>query len=85
MSAGKVALNSILNLSAPVRVLIELRLNSGVLPPFVAVISGIGKTEFGFFTYVVGTFANSIPGIIVQLVIIPLLVMALNRHKNVQA
>ena len=47
-----------------------------------AIISGIGNTEFGFFAYVAGTFANAIPGIAIQIIIIPLLVMALNKHRD---
>lgn len=38
---------------------------------------GISKTEFGFSIFLAGAFVNAIPGIIAQIVIIPVLVMVL--------
>ncbi|MBQ4601494.1 MAG: ECF transporter S component [Clostridia bacterium] len=43
--------------------------------------AGIGGTEFGFAAFVAGAFTNAIPGIIVQIVLIPVLVMVLDNPK----
>ena len=43
--------------------------------------AGIGGTEFGFAAFVAGAFTNAIPGIIVQIVLIPVLVMVLDDPK----
>ena len=43
---------------------------------------GIAGGEFGFAAFVAGAVTNAIPGIILQLVIIPVLVMALERTKD---
>lgn len=43
------------------------------------VLLGVGKTEFGWPVFFAGAFTNAIPGIILQLVLIPLLVMVLTK------
>lgn len=43
------------------------------------VLSGLQNTEFPFSAFVAGAFTTAIPGIIVQLVLIPLLVLGLDR------
>ena len=40
---------------------------------------GLGKTSFGWTAFFAGAFTNAIPGIILQLILVPLLVMALTR------
>lgn len=43
------------------------------------VLMGLGKTEFGWPMFFAGAFTNAMAGIILQIVLIPLLVMALCR------
>lgn len=43
------------------------------------VLYGLGKSEFGWAAFMAGAFTNAIPGIILQLVLIPVLVMTLKR------
>lgn len=43
--------------------------------------AGIGGTEFGFAAFIAGAFTNAIPGIIVQIILIPILVMVLDNPK----
>lgn len=40
---------------------------------------GLGKSEFGWAAFLSGAFVNAVPGIILQLVLIPLIVMAIGR------
>ncbi len=40
-----------------------------------------GKTDFSFAAFIAGAFTNAIPGILLQIIIIPLLVMALKKAK----
>lgn len=42
---------------------------------------GIGGESFGFSAFLAGAFVNAVPGIIVQLVLIPLLVILLDKAK----
>ena len=42
---------------------------------------GINGSSFTFAAFLAGAFTNAIPGIIVQLVLIPLLVMVLDSPK----
>ncbi len=42
---------------------------------------GIGGGSFGFSAFLAGAFVNAVPGIIVQLVLIPLLVILLDKAK----
>lgn len=44
------------------------------------VMLGLGITDFGWKAFIAGAFVNSIPGIVVQIVIIPILVMALGKY-----
>ena len=41
---------------------------------------GLGKSEFGWALFMSGAFFNAIPGIIVQLVLIPALVMMFEKY-----
>lgn len=47
------------------------------------ILLGIGSNGFTFQAFIAGAFLNAIPGIIVQLVFIPTLMVALNRAKVV--
>ncbi|MBR5542829.1 MAG: ECF transporter S component [Oscillospiraceae bacterium] len=40
---------------------------------------GLGATQFGFAKFWAGAVANAIPGIVVQLILIPVIIMALER------
>ena len=42
---------------------------------------GLGKSEFGWAAFIAGGFTNAIPGIILQIVLIPVLVMTLKRAE----
>ena len=44
-----------------------------------AVLSGIGASPFTWATFLSGAFTSAVPGIIVHIVLIPILVMALER------
>lgn len=44
------------------------------------VLYGLGKSEFGWKAFVSGAFINAIPGIILQIVLIPILVMVLKKN-----
>ena len=46
------------------------------------ILYGLGKSEFGWAAFLAGAFTTAIPGIILQLVLIPLLVMALERSAK---
>ncbi len=46
------------------------------------ILYGLGKSEFGWAAFMSGAFLNAIPGIIIQIIIIPILVMALNKHTK---
>ena len=43
------------------------------------ILYGLGKSPFGWAAFLSGAFTNAIPGIIVQIVLIPVLVMALGK------
>ena len=47
-----------------------------------AIIYGFGGSEFGWAAFIAGGIVGSFPGIIVQIVLIPLLVIALEKHVN---
>ncbi|MBR6529915.1 MAG: ECF transporter S component [Clostridia bacterium] len=49
------------------------------------VCTGIGGTEFTPATFFAGAFADALPGILVQLALIPVLVMVLDRQKEDRA
>lgn len=43
------------------------------------ILMGLGKVSFGWTAFLAGAFTNALPGIILQLVLVPLLVMALTK------
>lgn len=45
-----------------------------------AVLYGLGKSEFSFAFFIADGFVNAVPGIIMQIVLIPILVMTLEKH-----
>lgn len=45
---------------------------------------GIGQYEFGWKMFMAGAFLNAIPGILIQIVLIPILVMTLKRYTAMQ-
>lgn len=45
------------------------------------VLFGLGKSDFGWAAFMSGAFINAIPGIIVQIVLIPIIVIALEKRK----
>lgn len=44
-----------------------------------AALYGLGKADFGFAAFIAGAFTNAIPGIILQIVLIPVLVIAFEK------
>lgn len=44
-----------------------------------AVLSGFQKTDFGFSLFIAGAFTNAVPGIIIQIILIPAVVMAVDK------
>jgi len=44
------------------------------------ILLGVGQAEFGWAAFMSGAFINAIPGIIVQLVLIPILVIKLEKY-----
>lgn len=46
------------------------------------VLYGLGKSDFGWKAFVSGAFLNAIPGIILQIVLIPILVMVLSKNTE---
>ena len=45
-----------------------------------AVLYGLGKTEFGFPAFVSGAILNTVPGMIIQMVLIPIIVISLGKY-----
>ena len=45
------------------------------------IISGFGKTSFSFAAFYAGAFTNAIPGIILQIVVIPAIIIALRKTR----
>ena len=45
-----------------------------------AVLYGLGKTEFGFPAFVSGAILNTVPGMIIQIVLIPIIVISLGKY-----
>ena len=43
---------------------------------------GLGKADFGWAAFLTGAFTGAVPGIVLQLVLIPVLVMALNKYME---
>lgn len=46
------------------------------------ILFGLGKSEFGWTAFMSGAFINAIPGIIVQIVLIPVLVIVLRKYTE---
>jgi hypothetical protein len=46
-----------------------------------AVISGLRETAFGFEVFWLSAFAGSLPGIVLQIIIVPAVVLALRRAR----
>ena len=46
------------------------------------VLLGLGRYEFGWNAFIAGAFLNAIPGIIIQIILIPVLVMALEKYTD---
>ena len=46
------------------------------------VLYGLGKSEFGWAAFLSGAFLNAIPGILIQLLLIPALVIALEKNTK---
>lgn len=46
------------------------------------VLFGLGQYEFGWAAFLAGAFVNAIPGIILQIVLIPIVVMALEKYTD---
>ena len=46
-----------------------------------AILLGIGGSSFGFAAFWAGGFATAVPGIIVQIVLIPIIIIALQKSK----
>ncbi len=44
------------------------------------ILYGMGKSEFGWAAFMSGAFLNAVPGIIVQIVLIPIIVISLGRY-----
>lgn len=43
------------------------------------IIQGLGYTEFSFNLFLAGAFSNAVPGIIIQLIVVPVVVIALKH------
>ena len=43
---------------------------------------GLDASKFGFATFVAGAFTNAIPGIVLQIILIPVLVILLDKKEN---
>ncbi len=46
------------------------------------VLYGLGKSEFGFAAFISGAFLNAVPGIIIQIVLIPVIVVSLRKFTD---
>ncbi len=46
------------------------------------ILYGLGKTEFGFAAFISGAILDAVPGIILQIILIPVLVMVLEKYKR---
>lgn len=46
------------------------------------ILYGLGKSQFGWAAFMSGAFLNAIPGIIVQIILIPVLVMTLEKYTS---
>lgn len=46
------------------------------------VLLGLGQYEFGWAAFMSGAFLNAIPGIILQIVLIPIIVFSLEKYTD---
>ncbi len=46
------------------------------------ILFGLGKSSFGWAAFMTGAFTNAIPGIVVQIVLVPMLVMLLDKYTQ---
>lgn len=46
------------------------------------ILYGLGKSEFGWEAFMAGAFVNAIPGIILQIILIPVLVMVIDKRTK---
>lgn len=46
------------------------------------ILYGAGKADFGWKAFISGAFLNAVPGIILQIILIPLLVIALKKNAD---
>lgn len=46
------------------------------------VLYGLGKSEFGWKMFIAGAFLNAVPGIIIQIILIPLLVIIFEKYNH---
>ena len=46
------------------------------------ILLGLGQYEFGWKAFLAGAFINAIPGIILQIVLIPIIVLAVEKNVN---
>lgn len=49
-----------------------------------AILLGLGGKKFGFSMFIAGGFTEAIPGIILQLILIPAIMMLVNRKEQTQ-
>lgn len=47
-----------------------------------AICMGVSGNPFGFSAFLAGAVTNAIPGIVVQIILIPVLVMVLEKEKK---
>ncbi len=45
------------------------------------IIQGLGYTEFSLNLFLAGAFTNAVPGIIIQIIVVPLIVIAVKRSR----
>lgn len=48
------------------------------------IIAGLTKTQFPFSAFLAGAFTSAVPGIILQIVLVPLIVFALEKAKLIE-
>ena len=46
------------------------------------ILYGLGRSDFGWKAFMAGAFLNSIPGIVLQIILIPILVMVIDLQVN---
>ncbi len=61
--------------------IISMLLGRAVWGAVMAVIAGMGGTQFGIDLFIAGAFTNAIPGIVCHILLIPIIVIALKKAK----